>query len=438
MNSTPSNQGNEIELLIVEDSRTQALRLRRILEKHGFRVTVAGDGKEALTAIATLRPELIISDIQMPEMDGYELCRHVKANPALNDIPIMLLTSLSEPHDIIHALECGADNFVVKPYEEDFLMERVRSVLANSLLTKKPEEGKGITIEFSGKRYLVDASRRQILNLLLSTYETAVKTNRDLIQAHEELKAAQAQLIEAEKLQSVGRLAAGVAHEVRNPLAIMEMGLAFLAEQNTSEEGNPILAEMREAVQRSNHVITSLMDITSPRELGMGETNLHEIIDRALSALEKAIVESGITVKREFASGLPSSRMDADKIEQVFVNIVSNAVHAMSQGGALIVVTKIGTLGHDDVGFVAGDRSGVRFRKGERVIMVEVSNTGEAIAPENLGKVFDPFFSTKPTGQGMGLGLTVAKKLVELHSGMIRIGNGPHGGATVTLIFKIL
>lgn len=437
MNPTLSNPTSVREILIVEDSRTQALRLRRVLERHGFHVTTTGDGKEALIAIAALRPALIISDIQMPEMDGYELCRHIKACPAWNDIPIMLLTSLSAPHDIIHALECGADNFVVKPYEEAFLMERVGSVLANSLLTRKPEEERGIAVEFSGHRYIVDASRRQILNLLLSTYETAVKTNRDLIQAHEELKAAQAQLIEAEKLQSVGRLAAGVAHEVRNPLAIMEMGLAFLAEQNTSEEENPILAEMREAVQRSNHVITSLMDISSPRELGMCEADLHQIVDRALSVLEGAIARNGITVKRQFASGLPTSRLDASKIEQVFVNIFSNAVQAMPQGGALVILTEVKPLGREDVGFVAGDRSGVRFHEGERAIVVDVSNTGESIAPENLGKVFDPFFSTKPTGQGMGLGLTVAKKLVELHSGTIRIGNGPHGGAIVTLIFKI-
>jgi signal transduction histidine kinase len=432
-----SDLNSKTEILIVEDSRTQALLLQRVLEKNGFGVTVSGDGKEALTALAAHQPALIISDIQMPEMDGYELCRHIKACSTWKDIPVMLLTSLSAPHDIIRALECGADNFVVKPYEEAFLMERVHSVLANSLLTKKAEQGRGITVEFSGHRYVIDASRRQILNLLLSTYETAVKTNRDLIQADLDLKAAQAQLIEAEKLQSVGRLAAGVAHEVRNPLAIMEMGLAILAEQNASEEGNLILAEMREAVQRSNRVITGLMDMASPRELGMHDTDLHEIIDRALLALEGAIAGSGITVRRRFASGLPSSRVDANKIEQVFVNIFSNAVHAMPQGGVLTIVTEVRTLGHDDVGFVAGDRSGIRFHEGERAIVIEVSDTGEGIASENLGKVFDPFFSTKPTGKGMGLGLTVAKKLVELHSGTIRVGNCPQDGAIVTLIFKI-
>ena len=428
----------ETDILIVEDSPTQALLLEGMLATQGFHVISAGNGREALQSLATHHPALVISDIQMPEIDGYELCRLIKADEALRDLPVMLLTSLSSPQDIIHGLECGADNFVVKPYEEAFLMARIRTVLANSALKKGADAGKGITVEFSGHRYTITASRRQILNLLLSTYETAVKTNRDLIAAHDELKAAQAQLIEAEKMQSIGRLAAGVAHEVRNPLAIIEMGLEFLAGQVASEDGRVILGEMEEAVQRANGVIISLMDIASPRELGMQALDLHEIIERALSALESRLADLGIKVARSFAAGLPRSRADARKIEQVFVNLFSNAIHAMPNGGALEISTEVGTLERGDVEFLAGDRSGVHFREGERAIIVRVSDTGEGNAPEHLGKVFEPFFSTKPTGKGMGLGLTVARKLVEMHHGTIEIRNGPCRGVTVTLRFKAL
>jgi signal transduction histidine kinase len=293
-------------------------------------------------------------------------------------------------------------------------------------------------VEFSGRRYVINASRRQILNLLLSTYETAVKSNCDLIAAHEELKAAQAQLIEAEKMQSVGRLAAGVAHEVRNPLAIMEMGLAFLTGQITSEDGHVILGEMREAVQRANGIIISLMDMASPREFGMNEMDLHEIIERALGALEGGLAAGGIKVARSFTEGLPRSRVDARKIEQVFVNVFSNAIHAMPNGGVLAISTEVKALQRGDVEFLAGDRSGVHFREGERAIIVRVSDTGEGIAPDHLGTVFEPFFSTKPTGKGMGLGLTVARKIVEMHHGTIEIRNGPHRGVTATLRFKAL
>jgi signal transduction histidine kinase len=406
------------------------------LQRHGFTVAATQNGLEALTALADVRPILVISDIQMPVMDGYDLCRRVKGDAKLRDLPIILLTALSEPQDIIRGLECGADNFIVKPYEEDLLLARIRSVLANCALKQTAGDGRGITVEFAGQHYVIDASRRQILNLLLSTYETAVKTNHDLHQAHEDLKAAQARLIEAEKLQSVGRLAAGIAHEVRNPLAIMEMGVAFLESQPSSQDQQVILQEMQEAVRRANTVITGLMDL-SPRELGTREANLHESIERALRALNDELVQGGVVVIRDLAGTLPAVRLDEAKIEQVFMNVFTNSLHAMPNGGRLTIKTGIRTLGAEEVQFEAGDRSGARFREGERVIEARVEDTGCGVKPQDLDKVFEPFFSTKPTGKGMGLGLTVARKLIQLHHGTITVANRPKGGVAVTILLKI-
>jgi signal transduction histidine kinase len=433
MSTTPST-AHPIEVLIVEDSPTQSLRLQGTLEKHGFRVTAAGNGTIALQTLATLRPTIIVSDIQMPEMDGYELCRHIKADKELKEIPVILLTSLSAPEDIIRGLECGADNFVVKPYEEDFLMARLNSVLANNEL-RMMDDGNGVQVDFAGRRYVIDANRRQILNLLLSTYETAVQTNQDLIETHEQLKAAQAQLIEAEKMQSVGHLAAGVAHEVRNPLAIMEMGVAILSEQAMPDENRMVLKEMTEAVHRANAVITGLTDL-SPRRFGLREVDLHEILERALAAAQAEVTPGKYVLVRAFADVLPTVNLDDGKIEQVFTNVFSNALQAMPEGGTLRITTGLKVLGAGDVAFDAGDRSGVRFREGERAIFVEVRDSGSGVLPEHLGKVFDPFFSTKPTGKGMGLGLTVARKFVDLHNGTITLQNHAEGGAIVTMIFK--
>ena len=423
------------EILIVEDSATQALRLRLVLERHGFQVATAKDGLHALEILSERTPALILSDIQMPGMDGYELCRRVKCEPAWKQIPLMLLTSLSAPEDIIHGLASGADNFIVKPYEEDFLIARIRSVQANCALNQASDGRGGIEVEFAGQHYKIEAGRRQILNLLLSTYETAVKTNRDLIEAHEALKAAQAQLIEAEKLQSVGRLAAGVAHEIRNPLAILEMGLSFLADQ-VSGDSHVILGEMREATNRASVVVEGLVQITSPHELGMHEGDLHAVLDRALAVLGEEFARAGIEVVRDFADGLPPSRIDETRLGQVFLNVFTNALHAMPDGGTLTVSSRVQTLDAASAEFQEGERSGVRFREGEQAIAIEVRDSGTGIAHENLGKVFDPFFSTKPTGKGMGLGLTVARKIVELHRGCIGIRNLPGGGAAVSMLFK--
>ena len=424
---------NPDSVLIAEDSPTQALRLRNTLEKNGFTVTATVDGQAALEALALSQPTLVISDVQMPRMDGFEFCRRLKSDPALRDIPLILLTSLSAPQDIIQGLASGADNFVVKPYDETFLLARIHAVLANRGLPAVPE-GAPIPIHFSGERYEIAADRRQILSLLLSTYETALQTNAELIKTHEALKAAQAQLIEAEKLQAVGRLAAGVAHEVRNPLAILEMSLDFLGTEPISETGQTVLQEMKEAVKRSAGVITGLMDLGSPAELGMHATDLHAVLEHALAALGDDIARAGIEVERRFAPELPQPRVDEAKIAQLFINLLTNAIQAMPGGGTLTITTAMAAA--DASAFEAGNRGGAQFREGERVIAVEIADTGEGIAPENVGKVFEPFFSTRPTGKGMGLGLTVARKMIELHRGTIAIQNRAGGGAVVTMTFK--
>jgi two-component system, sensor histidine kinase and response regulator len=422
-------------VLIAEDSVTQALRLQNTLEKNGFTVTAARDGQEALDALAIGRPSLVISDIQMPGMNGYELCRHVKADPALREIPLILLTSLSAPQDIIRGLECGADNFVVKPYDEAFLLARIRSVFANRGLGPSAD-GTAIPVYFSGQRFEISANRRQILNLLLSTYETAVQTNTSLIKAHEELKAAQALIIEAEKLRTVARLAAGVAHEVRNPLAILEMGMDFLSDQPIDESGQAVFQEMKEAVKRAAGVINGLMDLGSPDKLGMRETSLPALLEKALGAMNDDITRQQIEVLRRFEQKLPEPRVDATKIEQLFINLLANALQAMPDGGTLTLSTGMTTVGASETAFDPGSRAGAQFHEGERVIFVEIADTGSGIAAEHLDKLFEPFFSTKPTGQGMGLGLTVAKKIADVHRARIHIRNRPSGGVSATLTFK--
>jgi signal transduction histidine kinase len=265
-----------------------------------------------------------------------------------------------------------------------------------------------------------------------------VNTNHSLREAQEALKAAQEQLIEAEKLQSVGRLAAGVAHEVKNPLAIMEMGIAFLANQQNSPNSALILGELEQAVKRADDVISSLMKLSTPEEMGMQAVEMDALLDRALSALETEISAAGIKVITHYAADAPQCRVDVAKIEQAFHNVLANAIQAMPQGGTLTLETSPRMLSAGDVGYDAGDRTGVRFREGENALVVEVRDTGPGIPPESVGKVFEPFFTTKPTGKGMGLGLTVAKKLIDLHAGRITIRNVDAGGVGVTMMFKTI
>ena len=260
----------------------------------------------------------------------------------------------------------------------------------------------------------------------------------DLTKSHEELKAAQMQLIQAEKLQSIGRLAAGVAHEVKNPLATLQMGIQCLRDFGAAkdEQSAMVLGEMQEAVRRAGVVVGDLLNLSSPKELGMIETAINPLIELSLRFVGYETAHEQIEVVRHLAADLPACHVDPDKIEQVLINLFTNACDAMPDGGTLTITSALRTLDAGEVSFEAGDRGGVRFRDGERVVAIEVRDTGPGIPGDKLGRIFDPFFTTKPTGQGTGLGLSVAKQIVELHKGRIGLANHPEGGAVATILLK--
>jgi DNA-binding response OmpR family regulator len=194
MKSEEYNKNSEVEILVVEDSPTQAINLQYHLEKEEFRVTVAKNGLEALAFLKEHKPSIIISDIVMPEMDGFELCRKIKTDEKLKDIPVILLTALAEPDDIIKGLASGAENFVTKPYDIKFLLSRINYVIVNREMRKKSTAEMGIEVYFAGQRHFITSDRLQILDLLISTYEATVQKSRELECAYKELKKAQDEL----------------------------------------------------------------------------------------------------------------------------------------------------------------------------------------------------------------------------------------------------
>lgn len=181
-------------ILIVEDSPTQAERLRLILEDEGFEVEAASNAEAALGLYERLSADLVISDIVMPGMSGYNLCREIKRRPEGRDTPVVLLSTLNNPMDIISGLECGADNFITKPYEPDHLVARVKAVLENKRLRASGKMKLGVEIAFLGKTFTITSDKEQILDLLISTFEDIVRTNRDLEESRSELAAAKAEI----------------------------------------------------------------------------------------------------------------------------------------------------------------------------------------------------------------------------------------------------
>ncbi len=182
--------GKRMKILIVEDSRTQAVHLKSLLERNGYDVIWAENGKTAWEAIEQDPPDVVITDILMPKMDGYELCRKIKVDESTRHIPVILVSRLSDPEDIIKGIESGADNFITKPYDEDALVARIDYIFVNMRLRREKRSEMGLEVFFGGKKHFITADRIQMLDLLLSTYEEARRRTTELEKAHKELQEA--------------------------------------------------------------------------------------------------------------------------------------------------------------------------------------------------------------------------------------------------------
>lgn len=170
----------QISVLVVDDSATQAEQLCSLLSSHGFIVTVATNGMDALELIRLCPPSLVLSDIVMPVMDGYQLCAAIRSDTAISHLPVVLLTSLSRSEDILSALQCGADYFISKPFNEEYLLSRMKNILGSINLRSRVNSGPGSEIFFQGKKFNIKADMQRALDLLISTYETVVIKNSEL------------------------------------------------------------------------------------------------------------------------------------------------------------------------------------------------------------------------------------------------------------------
>ncbi len=195
MNAEPSapktDEGDiKARILVVEDSPTQAAQLRHTLVNRGYEADVVANARDALAYLEEHPVDIVISDIVMPEMDGYELCSRIKSNEKTKRIPVMLLTQLADPEDIVKGLSCGADNFITKPYDTEFLLARIKYIIINQKLRSQAVAEMGMEIYFAGRKHFITSDRMQIVDLLLATYEAAVHKNRELERANRKLRQA--------------------------------------------------------------------------------------------------------------------------------------------------------------------------------------------------------------------------------------------------------
>ncbi len=446
---------DRIKILIVEDSLTQAMQLQHILAENNYDATIASNGREALMSISESKPLIVISDIVMPEMDGYELCRQIKSSESCRDIFLILLTSLSQPQDVIRALQCGADKFITKPYDEKQLLLTIQHL--NESVGSQNEIKEEIHVSYEGEKYSIYSNRLQILSLLISTYETAVAKNLELIGAQDELrrfnknleqivkdrteslrieiderKTAEAglekkseeirmisqQLMQAEKLATVGELAASIAHELNNPLAIISLRIESLLEK--TPEGSPHRREldiMEQEIGRMGNLVANLLEFSRRGRQEISTLDVCEEIEKTLELIYYHLRKYNISIMRQFSPGVPRIHADRQQLRQLFLNLFTNAVDAMPHGGMLTIV--------------------VAVIPEEKQLRIEIADTGSGIPPEILSKVTEPFYSTKPEGKGTGLGLAICRRIIQAHHGEIEITSDAMPGKGTKVCFTL-
>jgi len=402
-------------ILIVEDSPTQALKLQMALEDKNFDVLHGLSAEEALELLDIDNPpSIIITDIVMPGMDGYELCQKIKDNQDTREIPVILLTQLSDPKDVIKGLQCGADNFISKPYTNDFLFERISDILLNKQIRKRsPNLDISMQIYFGGEKYNLNSNRMQILDLLLSTYYNAINKNKELEEKNIELKKLQKETniknVQLKKLNKEKNQFLGIAaHDLRSPLATLSGFLSIIVDslpEDSIEDQDQIFSAMEKMLDYMLNLINDVLDFSKIEagilELDKTKTDLVSFLDKIIEYSNILGSKKSIHVKPKYSKEKALVSVDTNKLTQVMDNLLSNAIkYSLRDKSVFIDIVE-----H------------------ENQFEVIVEDEGKGIPENEINKIFKPFTRTSVEStdgeKSTGLGLATVKKIIDTHNGEI-------------------
>jgi two-component system, NtrC family, sensor kinase len=406
-------------ILTIDDSPTDLAFISEELRSQGYDVETAATGMGGLSRLADEKFDCVLVDLVMPEMDGVEVCRRIAAmHQNLNSgVAVIILTASGSKGDLNRGLEAGADDFVGKSGDLAVLRARIQALMRRKFFQ---EENRRIIEELKTKEMETLQARagRQMAEARVAMAEELVQANRDLQEANRKLKDTQAQLIQNEKMASLGQLVAGIAHEINNPLAfvlnnlfIVESGLDSLGpeiEPQLSElslkkmrKARTRLGEMREGLDRVKELVLDLRTFSRLDEAELQAVDVAEAIDAVLLLL-KHKMNGAIHLEKHYA---PARTLYcfAGRLQQVLMNLIGNAVDAITSKG-------------DGKGTIF-----VTTRQTPEFFQISVRDTGAGIPEAIRSKIFDPFFTTKPVGQGTGLGLAISYGIVQDHGGSIEV-----------------
>ena len=372
-------------ILIVDDEEMIIKQLDRLTRSFGYDSTSTVLPGYVIRILEEIRIDLILMDVNMPELDGLTLLKQLKAHPKFQMIPVIMLTAYTEDKVLKDCFAAGAVDYINKPIQEVVLSARIQSAIRT---------------------------------------QNHIKEIKDHLQEiekiHKELKETEAQLVESAKLVALGQMAEGIAHEINNPLFGIQMcaDLAIESLQDAGENDSiSYLKEIQALVSRCSTITEHLLEF-SPNKMGeQTSIQIPQIIQKVLLFKEEHLKKNQIQLKVEFSDDLPLVEGKPLDIELALLNILSNAVDAMESSP------------HKELS--------IRLFLRTRQIVVEIEDSGCGIPPKIQQKVFEPFFTTKKVGQGKGLGLSLSYGIVQDHQGQISISSQEGQGTIVTIILPI-
>ena len=393
-------------ILVVEDDAANRDLLRRHLEREGHAVQEAANGIQALQQLDAGVYDLMLLDVIMPEMDGYEVLALLKRNSSLRDLPVIMISGLDETRSVVRCVEMGAEDYLAKPFDPVMLRARI-----------------GASLE---KKRLRDRERERMA---------------ELEQALRQLKEAQAQLVVQEKMASLGALTAGIAHEIKNPLNFVnnfaDLSADLLEElrQELHADGGANLKaiitdltanlrRIREHGQRADSIVRGMLAHArggGNREPADVNTLVAASVNLAYQGLRAQDAGFHIAIESSYDPSLPMIPAVSGDLSRALLNIANNGCYAAHQKGL-----------QSGKSFQPRLRVSTRDAGGE--VEIRIEDNGPGISKETLAKIFNPFFTTKPPGSGMGLGLSISYQIVvDQHKGTIRVDT-KEGESTAVII----
>ncbi|HZR18340.1 MAG TPA: ATP-binding protein [Verrucomicrobiae bacterium] len=383
---TQSN-GNHPTILVADDEPDMLRFLKSQLSTH-YRVLEAVDGQQAIEKASQFLPDIILLDMMMPEKDGLQACRELRERTSTQSIPVVLLTARADEETKLAALSAGASDFLAKPFSTTELHVRIKNLVESH--------------QYQGKL----SKQKQVLESTI-----------------EQLKDTETQLVQTEKLASLGRMSAGIIHEINNPLNFATTGLftlrnksKYIAEEQR-EEYQEILKDVEDGIVRVKNIVTDLRMFTHPETESRDQVELSEVLSASLRFLS-AELKNTVRIEQHLAEH-QTVWANKNKLIHLLTNLLQNSLDAL----------KNKTFDTDQPTIWIEGRL-----KGASSILV-VRDNGTGIKQEHLDKIFDPFYTTKDVGQGMGLGLAICYRIVQDCDGRISVRTEPGKFCEFTLEF---